>query len=190
MMTYPWAAGEVLTAADLNAAFGLVLITESTFTTTNTVNVSSCFSATYTNYRVVLTVTAISNNSLLYMRLRSGSTNNTSSLYDLAGFEYASGSASLVNTGNLSQDKWRLVFSFASPGYMIATLDVTNSQASAYTGVIGEGVSVNGTTAVLAQQSRGFYRGTTSFDGISFGMYDNAAHTISGKVAVYGYGKP
>jgi len=189
-MTYPWASGDVLTAANLNAAFGLVLVTESSFTTTNTVNVSSCFSSTFSNYRVIVTLTAQSGNQLLYFRYRSGSTNNTSSLYDLAGVEYATGSASITFLGSMGADKARLNFCYATPGYATAVLDITNPYAAAYTSHVSNSLSVNSTTAVLVDELRGFYRGTTSFDGISFGLYDNAALTISGKVAIYGYGNP
>ena len=56
-MTYPWAAGEVLTAADLNAYAGLVLVKTQTIApspTVTTVAVTGVFSADFDNYRVII----------------------------------------------------------------------------------------------------------------------------------------
>jgi hypothetical protein len=58
-MTYPWAAGEVLTAADLNAYAGLVLVKSQTIgTTVASVTVTDAFSSTFDNYRLVVDVDA------------------------------------------------------------------------------------------------------------------------------------
>ena len=53
-MTYPWAAGEVLTAADLNSAMGLVFIKSQTVGSgVSSVTVTDAFSSTFDNYRVI-----------------------------------------------------------------------------------------------------------------------------------------
>jgi hypothetical protein len=51
-MTYPWASGEVLTAADLNAYAGLILVkTQTIGTAVSSVTVTGAFSSTFQNYR-------------------------------------------------------------------------------------------------------------------------------------------
>jgi hypothetical protein len=50
-MTYPWAAGEVLTAADLNNYAGLVLVKSQTIGSgVSSVTVTNAFSSTFENY--------------------------------------------------------------------------------------------------------------------------------------------
>ena len=52
-MTYPWSSGEILTAADLNAYAGLVLVkTQTIGTAVASVTVTDAFSSTFDNYRV------------------------------------------------------------------------------------------------------------------------------------------
>lgn len=54
-MTYPWAAGEVLTAADLNAYAGLIHVRTQTITgTPSSVSVTNVFSSQFVDYRIVL----------------------------------------------------------------------------------------------------------------------------------------
>ena len=54
-MAFPYSSGDVLTAADLNASTGLVLIDEVTVTNSNTATLSGVFSSTYDTYVIVIT---------------------------------------------------------------------------------------------------------------------------------------
>lgn len=57
-MTYPWGSGDVLTAADLNAYAGLVLVkTQTVATGTGTATITNAFSSQFENYRIVLQLT-------------------------------------------------------------------------------------------------------------------------------------
>ena len=69
-MTYPWSSGEVLTAADLNAYAGLVLLSTTTITPgVTSVTVSSAFSSTFDNYRIIVDVTGVNVSSdIVFMR--------------------------------------------------------------------------------------------------------------------------
>jgi hypothetical protein len=186
-MTYPtFTSGDVLLASDMNAV-GWWLVSDTTFTATNTVNVSSCFSSSYANYRLVFTVTAQSNPEIIYMRMRSGSTNNTAASYDACGIEYATGSATITALGAMAQTSWRISFNNSSPGYLSSIIDITNPQLTAYTGFINKTVWANSTTSIVQDETSGFWRGTTSFDGISLGIYGNAAYTMTGRLRIYGY---
>jgi hypothetical protein len=53
-MTYPWSSGDVLTASDLNAYAGLILVkTQTVGTAVSSVTVTGAFSSTFDNYRVI-----------------------------------------------------------------------------------------------------------------------------------------
>jgi len=57
-MTYPWAAGEVLTAADLNNYAGLVFIKSQTVGSgVSSVTVTDVFSSTFDNYKIIYRIT-------------------------------------------------------------------------------------------------------------------------------------
>jgi len=69
-MPYPWAAGEVLTAADLNSAMGLVLVKAQTIgSAVSSVTVTDAFSSTFDNYRIVMaSVDASATNNNVYFQ--------------------------------------------------------------------------------------------------------------------------
>lgn len=186
-MGFPtFASGDVLNASDMNAV-GWWLVSDTTFTATNTVNVSSCFSSSYANYRLVFTVTAQSNAEIIGMRMRSGSTNDTAASYDAGGIEYQTGSATITAIGAMAQTSWRISYNDSSPGYLSSVIDITNPEVTAYTGFINKTTWANSTTSIVANETSGFYRATTSFDGISLGIYGNAAYTMTGRLRIYGY---
>jgi len=176
-------------ADDVDDLLGMNLVSDTTFTTVNTVNIDNCFSATYRNYRIVFTLTAQSNSELIYMRYRNSGGNNTTNQYDSGGMESQTGSATLTAIGGMAQNKQRVMFSYNSPGFTTFTMDVMNPQVSTRTSHVSTAWSANSTTAVLTDELRGFFRGTDSFTGISFGLYDAGAQTMTGKVSVYGYAK-
>lgn len=73
-MAFPYSSGEVLTAANLNASSGLVLIkTQTIGTSVSSVTVSSAFSSTFDNYRILVSGGAVSTNATLRLQM-SGST--------------------------------------------------------------------------------------------------------------------
>ena len=76
-MTYPWAAGEVLTAADLNNYAGLVFIKSQTIGSgVSSVTVTGAFSSTFDNYRITLNNCDASNGGCdIQMTLGSTTTN-------------------------------------------------------------------------------------------------------------------
>lgn len=80
-MTYPWAAGEVLTAADLNNYAGLVFIKSQTVSAgVSSVTVTGAFSSTFDNYRITLTGGAASADGDIRMAIGSATTGYYSKL--------------------------------------------------------------------------------------------------------------
>lgn len=72
-MTYPWASGEVLTAADLNNYAGLVLVKSQVIGGgVSSVTVTGAFSSTFENYRIVVTSSTSDNSAMLFQFLSGG----------------------------------------------------------------------------------------------------------------------
>ena len=97
-MTYPWASGEVLTAADLNAYAGLILVKTHTVSATpgqTSTTVTNAFSSTFRNYMITFdSIVCSSTDNAWYVRLD----NHTSSTYYHGGV-YANYSTGTVGSG-------------------------------------------------------------------------------------------
>ena len=77
MAVKTFTTGEVLTAADTNtylANSGLVYITQASWASGATVSISSCFSATYKNYRIIGSDVAATTSSTLTIQLLASGT--------------------------------------------------------------------------------------------------------------------
>ena len=75
-MAFPYSSGDVLTAADLNASSGLVLVkTQTIGTSVTSVTVSDAFSSTFDNYKIITRVGYASTNNDTYVRIGGISTN-------------------------------------------------------------------------------------------------------------------
>jgi hypothetical protein len=96
-MTYPWSSGEVLTAADLNAYAGLILVkTQTIGTAVSSVTVTDAFSSTFDNYRIIVGGGTQSASTTIEFRLGSSTTGYYGFL------TYGDSSASTVLGANLN----------------------------------------------------------------------------------------
>lgn len=100
MAVKTFTSGEVLTAADTNtflANAGLVYVTSGSFTSSTAVQVNSCFTSTYRDYRVILIATGASATANTFIQLSKNGTASATG-YGYAGFYAAWGSASFGGT--------------------------------------------------------------------------------------------
>ncbi len=158
-----YTAGEVLTAASLNAnlsfaagAGGLVFITSGTVTVGSSVSFDNCFSATYANYYIQLTHTAGNNPA---MRLRAGGTDITLTNYDSNTPNYQTGAAG--GSTNNSASSWTVS---NGTGYSAPSIFLGNPFAATNTAIT---CNFNRTDSSIWQQMGGRYNATTSVDGFS-----------------------
>ena len=162
-------------------ASGLTLVTSGTFTTASTIDVSDCFSATYTNYKIDLVFSATTNNVAIDMRLRVAGANNSDSDYDSQNINTIN--TSVVGASYVNQNRWAEIISgFASGYFTSAEIFLANPFATAYTG----GSLVNSTFASstrMIKTSSFAKEATTSFTG--FGLIASGG-TLSGTYKVYG----
>ena len=186
-------------ARDLaNGGFGLVLIKPSTvvngtdngkgtvsFSGASSVSLNDVFSATYTNYRILIDTDASESDAGLQMRLRVSGTDNTSSNYRFGtGYLTTSGAATFSgqNSAGLATS-WR-VLAVGSAGRAIGCHDIFNPFSTEETGFTGNWfqISSNG----FSHFGAGNMSVTTSYTGFTFFP---TAGTITGNVSVYGYNK-
>jgi hypothetical protein len=173
-----YTAGEVLTAASLNANFdfaadsgGLVFITSGTTTAGATLSFDNCFSATYANYLIMLTHTGGNNPT---MRLRAAGSDISAANYDLQSFYIIAGSQTIVNSNG--QTAWTVG---QSTGYSQPMIQLGNPFAATNTAI---SLNMQRADASIMQIGGGRYNATTSADGFSI-----LATSLTVTARVYGY---
>ena len=186
-----YTAGEVLTAASLNANFtfaaanppasaaGFVCVkAETTFTTASSVNADNVFSATYTNYLLNVVYDGSGTNDLL-LRMRVGGVDNSdASSYQRQGID---ASNTTISGFRNAEDKFTIGAS--------STNGPSTSQVNIFQPFVADQTAIqvynfrsvnNGQLFFLGGQQTG----ATSFDGFSL---ISASGTITGSYSVYGY---
>lgn len=161
----------------VGAGESLVLLTSQTFSSVASVSVDSVFSATYASYKIIVNVTSSSANSALRLRLRTGSTDETASVYDTGSYyvgvviSLAAGSDNsvLVNYGNIG--------ALETTTGMGSEIIIHNPQTANKTKyhAIGAGGNLNMQGIVMTV--------TTSYDGLTLLA---STGTMSGKFSIYG----
>jgi hypothetical protein len=149
--------------------------------------VNSCFSATYQNYKIIFTLTSATADATIKARLRSGTTDNSASLYNFAmpGLTNAGGAAN-ENSGPSSGG---FLITYSDSGlthYSSASIDLYKPFLAVYT--TGTITMTNSSfSAALRANSGGLWHEvSSSFDGINF---ISDAGNITGEVSIYGYNK-
>ena len=164
---------------------GLTLISSTTIGSgVSTVSVNDCFSATYSNYRVVMDVGAFSDNSQnLQMRMRVSGSDNSSSNYKYTALNSQTGSP--FNDGLSSTGTTQWVFHrYTRSDGVFFVVDFFKPFATDYTSAKSSGISLNynaadGSEAYLSMTV------TTSYTG--FTLFPTAGNMTGGTIKVYGY---
>jgi hypothetical protein len=160
---------------------GLVHIETRTVTASASESFNNVFSATYNNYKIMARLVG-SGNIDLYMRFRTGGTDNSSSLYQKQEALFDTSSASITRTTN--QNTLRIRDVRTAGTYHIA--EIASPFLSEPTGIWSAApAAFASTTPYFEIQGAGF-NGNTSFDG--FTLYLGSGN-MTGTVSVYGYAK-
>ena len=186
-----YTAGEVLTAASLNANFsfaaggnGLVPTkSQTTFTAVNSVAINNAFSATSDKYLILVRWTNSSTGELA-MQLSVGgvaaATNYNIQLLEISNTTVAA-------SRSTAQTSWRAGFS-TNGQISFAEIIVDGPFLAEQTNIISEtALTQTGATTVLANRTSGNHTTATSYDG--FSLFTTVAQTMTGNYSVYGYGK-
>lgn len=186
MAIQTFTSGQTLTAADTNTYLnngGLVYITAGTASTQNRLNIPSCFSSTYTNYRVEidnLTHTTANN---LILRFSVAASDTTGIAYYTQRSEVNGGAVTGVSlTG--SSAIFPTYANSSAGSFVTLSFDIFRPAVASPTTVAGQCSRVDATTGLYAVSFSGLQSDSTAFDGIS--LVGNTGN-ISCIMRVYGY---
>ena len=184
--------GQVLTADSTTATGlkwaaagggGLVFIDRQTFSGVSSYSLTSKFSSTYHNYKIILRITDISGSSVVYARMRSASTDNTSSNYRSGRiYQLGTGVTGLGDTTGTSTAFTMITERNTQSGFM--SMDLYSPFETEYTAYTAQTSFYYGSFGQHNQVEAGQMSVTTSYDGMTF--YPTAG-TMTGEVYLYGY---
>lgn len=181
-MGYPtFVSGDVLGAADMNAV-ALWKVTSASFSAVGTVNVNNCFTSSYTNYRVIVQLTASSTTQVVNMRLRA-SGSDAATTYYWGGIAGSVTSTTLYATPSNNATSWIAMLSQAT-GVRSLVVDVMAPAVAQFTLVHGDYTDFNSGTNYTVG---GMHATATAYDGFTLLAGAGGAATITGSYAVYGY---
>ena len=162
---------------------GLTLISSTSVSGASSYNVSSVFSSTYTNYKVIIKLSAVANaNDDINMKLRASGTNSSAGLYSSRIFSYSPG----VGGGLMTTDSaaWFIgLCGSGNPAVPTYNLDIYSPNEATKTTMTGSNLGVNASYYVMNLVS-GYADNNTQYDG--FNIY--ASGNFSATIKVYGYG--
>jgi len=190
--------GQVLTADSTtatglkwaSASSGFNLISTTSFSGVASQSISSVFSASYTNYRILINISACTGTNTLNIRLRSGSTDNsTAGNYLFQNFQFGG-----ITVGDPYAQGWSgsSATSFiagsvvANSGYQNrwVVADILSPFETFKTGYTADAMSGNAGPYDYANKIMGRMDVTTAYDGFTI---ISGSGNITGKVSVYGY---
>lgn len=189
-----YTAGEVLTAASLNANFsfaassaGLNFITGTTFTTATSVSLpTNTFTSTYQNYKIFLSLTALTADADFTLRLRAAGADNTTSEYDNMFMGITRGGAANDGVSAAGSSVLLGESDTANAGRYSLILDIVAPQLALATSIFGCYNFVDKAVTTQVNRTGGAtFRQATVFDSATF--ISSVASSLTGNYKVYGY---
>jgi hypothetical protein len=155
-----------------------------TFSGASSISLNSCFSANYSNYKMILNITSFSANNYPVLRLRSGTTDNSSTNYNAAFIERASTGTTVTGYAGSSSTGFQLGYTVNNGSFN--TLELFSPFETDYTGYFNLSTSKNATVSSpnYVEYKAGTMSVTTPYDGCSIVA---GSGTLTGTVRVYGY---
>lgn len=178
-MAFPYSSGDVLTAADLNASSGLVLVkTQTIGSGVSSVTVTDAFSSTFDNYKILVNGTL--NSSPAAIGIRFG---GVTSGYEWSNVQITYG-GSVSGSGSNSDSEIDQLGICTSTEELAMSLEVFAPYLSTNTQVVGSGLDPRPSQGAL-RYTAGFYSSNTSFT--SFTLLPSGGTMTGGTIRVYGY---
>jgi len=182
-MGFPYSSGDVLTAADLNASSGLVLVAAHEVSSgTASFSVNNCFTSTFDCYRIIVGCRDLSNN--LIMRMRASGTDELSASYYYAAIGRSSGGSTYTRDSN-GNTQFEIIDRniAASVARHVANFDLWFPANIEQTTMMGNRQTYYSGTNYVSYEMGGTLATTTQYDGFTLTL----GGTFSGTVNVYGY---
>ena len=164
------------------ASAGLTLITSAAFSASGGVNVNDVFSATYTNYKLIVNFTSADSNRDVKLRLRVSATDATGSNYSYGSMGMRSDGVSTFNTS--ANNTTSFDFCRANSGNkMSASFELFRPFEASPTQMLGRYAGDDNTTPFFNDLG-GLHTLSTSYTG--FTIFPTAGN-ITGDYFIYGY---
>lgn len=190
--------GQVLTADSTaatglkwsTASLGMTLISTTSFSAVASQAIPTVFSSTYTNYKILINISACTGTSTLNLRLRSGATDNsTAGNYLYQNFQFGGitvGDALAQGWSGSSATSFVIGSVVSNSGYQNrwVVADVLSPFETFKTGFTADVMSGNAGPYDYANKVTGRMDVTTAYDGFTI---ISGSGNITGKVSVYGY---
>ena len=161
---------------------GLVLINSTAFTTSAAVNVNNVFSATYTNYKVIVrtTATTAGGDSTLNMRLRVGGVDATTAYTNQRTYSFS------TTTGSEQVSTWYGLEYNPTYPIQVGETDLFGPAVASLTYGIQSIPKINNAGTIVSIQASLYHTTATAYDGFSLIA---SSGNVTGTVEVYGYAK-
>ena len=161
---------------------GLTLINTTSFSAVASQSISNVFSSAYTNYRILLNLTAASATTTTFLRLRTASDDTGTNYYAAAdGVNWSNGA---VNSNLITQSAFIIGRHVTGDtGYSKYNFDVLTPNLAQYTCLLGGHSGVN---AATPYHNHGAHWSVTSTQFTGYTIYPNSG-TLSGTCWTYGY---
>jgi hypothetical protein len=174
---------ETYTGSAWQTPYGLTQVTNVSFTTATTININNCFSASYENYKMIVSITdsAGTGGNIAWQSRNAGTTDTTSNSYSVSGISHAGASVTALN--NNAQNTGFIGYSPISSGWGQITADIILPFASEYTTIIYQNSGVTGGGSDGYAGAATLRRTATSHDGITLIFPANT----TGNIRIYGY---
>jgi len=182
-MGYPYASGEVLTAADLNDTFGLVHIDTFSGTGVSAANFDDVFTSDFDAFRVVVRLRALPSN--LYLRYRVGGADSTATQYNYVLHGLSSTGAALnINGSSTAEHLLQITNIGSTVTRQGCVFDVLYPNSANVTTHMGLGQSYNSGGNYWSYNLGGANVLSTAWDGFSILP---GSGTINHTTSIYGY---
>jgi hypothetical protein len=164
------------------SASGLTLITSQAFTTSTAINVNSVFSATYTNYKVIIrtTATTAGGDSTVTMRLRVSGTDSTTTYLQQRSFSFG------TTTGADQNTAWTPLEYNPTYPVQMGEIELYGPAVASITYGLGSLPKLNNAGTPVNISASFYHTTATAYDGFSL---IPSSGNITGTVEVYGYAK-
>lgn len=164
---------------------GLVFLDRQTFSAVSSYSLTSKFSATYDNYKIVLKITGTSANTAIFGRMRSSTTDNTSSNYRSGrAYQLGSGVTGVGDTTGTQTYFQQIIERDAQSSFM--SMDLYSPFLTDYTAYTAQTSYYYTSFGQHNQVEAGQMSVTTSYDGMTF--FPNTGN-MTGEVYLYGYAR-
>jgi hypothetical protein len=162
---------------------GLEIVATGTASAQNRLNIPSCFSSTYTNYRVEVDNLTHSTANNLIMRLSIAGSDTSGSAYYTQRSEVNASAVSGISL-TASSAIFPTYANSTAGSFVTLSFDVFRPNVASPTSVAGQAARIDATTGLYAVSFSGLQSDSTAFDGIS--LVGNTGN-ITCVMRVYGY---